>query len=61
MLRGGLRGDGQAVDAEIGADAGDDEEGPAEVRDDGEDEVGAQVPELGVGADSGEADAWEVA
>ena len=54
-------GDGQAVDAEVTADAGDDQEGPAGVDEQGEGEVGSQVPQLGGGVHGRQAQARQVA
>ena len=47
------RGDGEAIDAEVRADAVDDENSPAEVDDDGEEEVSAEVVEFSGGGESG--------
>ena len=46
-LSGGrFLGDGEAIDAEVGTDAVDDEQRPAEVYDHGEDEVCAEIPQF---------------
>lgn len=52
---GGVRRDAQAANAEIAADSIDDEDGPAEVDDEREDEVHAEVVQLYGGGDSGAA------
>ena len=52
--------DGEAPDAQVGADAVDHEERPAEVDDHGEGRVGAQVPQFRDGADGWETESGEV-
>ena len=61
LTRSRLCGNGETVDAQISADAIDDQERPTEIDDHGEDQVRAQVPEFDAGGDGRETDAGQVA